>query len=71
MTMMNQDEADEKRRYLIEKRAFEIFESRGGHHGFDREDWDEAEREVDGTTGTDALPPDDQDEIEEDKGNAA
>jgi hypothetical protein len=67
---MNQDEAEEKRRALIEKRAFEIYESRGGHHGFDREDWDQAEREVDGTAADDALPPDDDDEVEENKGAA-
>jgi len=66
--MMNQDEAEEKRRALIEKRAFEIFESRGGHHGFHVEDWEQAEREIDGRDDSDALPSDEEDEIEESKG---
>lgn len=67
--MTNQDEEERKRRDLIEKRAFEIYESRGGHHGFDREDWDQAQREVDGVSD-DALPGDDEDvlAVEEDKG---
>ncbi|MGE0056967.1 MAG: DUF2934 domain-containing protein [Dehalococcoidia bacterium] len=67
--MTNQDEEERKRRDLIEKRAFEIYESRGGHHGFDREDWDQAQREVDGVSD-DALPGDDEDDlvVEEDKG---
>nr|AQQ74590.1 hypothetical protein [uncultured bacterium] len=51
--MTNQDEADRLRRDLIEKRAYEIFQARGGQHGFDEEDWEQAEREVD------RLPPDD------------
>lgn len=68
---MNQDEADEKRRALIEKRAFEIYESRGGHHGFDIEDWDQAVSEIDGRAAADALPPADEDEVEESKGSAA
>ena len=67
--MTNQDEEERKRRDLIEKRAYEIYEARGGHHGFDREDWDQAERDVNG--GTDeVLPPEDEDEIEESKGAA-
>lgn len=61
--MTNQDEEERKRRDLIEKRAYEIYESRGGHHGFDLEDWDQAQREVD-RVPDDVLPPDDQDEIE-------
>jgi hypothetical protein len=68
--VMNQDEAEEKRRALIEKRAFEIYESRGGSHGFDREDWEQAERDIDGSPSDDALPPDDEDEVEENKGIA-
>ena len=51
--MTNQDEADRVRRDLIEKRAYEIYQARGGQHGFDEEDWEQAEREVD------RLPPDD------------
>jgi HSP20 family molecular chaperone IbpA len=31
---------------LIAQRAFEIYESRGGAHGFDRDDWFTAEREL-------------------------
>jgi hypothetical protein len=50
--MTNQDEADRIRRDLIEKRAYEIFQARGALHGFDEEDWAQAEREIDG------LPPD-------------
>jgi hypothetical protein len=51
--MTNQDEAERKRRELIEKRAYEIYQARGGRHGADQEDWLQAEREVD------ALPPND------------
>jgi len=70
---MNQDEAERRRRDLIEKRAYELFESRGGHHGFDREDWDEAEREIDGVSrglaeGEDAPVPADDDERDEEPG---
>ena len=67
--VMNQDEAEERRRDLIEKRAYEIFQSRGGHHGYDREDWEQAAREIDGID----LPPPDDDElqIEENKGPLA
>ena len=69
--MTNMDEEEEKRRALVEKRAYEIYESRGGHHGYDREDWDQALREVE-ADGTDALPPaDDDDEVEETPGTAA
>ncbi len=69
--MMNQDEAEEKRRALIEKRAYEIYESRGGHHGFDREDWDDAERDVDGLGASDSLPASEDEEVDESKGTAA
>jgi len=66
MMTMNQDEAEERRRALIEQRAYEIFLSRGSRHGFDREDWEQAEREIDGID----LPPPDEDELapEEDRG---
>lgn len=55
---MNQDEADRERRALIEKRAYEIYQERGGHHGFHDEDWEQAEREID-RGPDDVLPPDD------------
>jgi hypothetical protein len=67
--MTNQDEEEMRRRDLIERRAYEIYEQRGGHHGFDREDWDQAEREVNGGSD-DTLPVDDDEEVEEDKGAA-
>ena len=51
--MANQDEAERKRRQLIEERAYQIYQARGGVDGLDEEDWLKAEREVD------ALPPDD------------
>jgi hypothetical protein len=38
---------------LIERRAYEIYQTRGGRHGADEADWLQAEREVD------ALPADD------------
>ena len=38
--------ADLARQQEIAQRAYEIFESRGGNHGGDFEDWLEAEREV-------------------------
>jgi hypothetical protein len=58
--MANEDEADRRRRELIERRAYEIYEARGGRHGFDEEDWSQAEREVDG------LPLDDDSFLEGD-----
>lgn len=69
MMVMNQDEAEERRRALIEKRAYEIYQARGGQHGFDREDWEQAEREIDGIDPTDALPPPDEDEMQQDEGS--
>lgn len=30
----------------IQKRAYELFEKRGGLHGFDLEDWVQAEKEI-------------------------
>ena len=30
----------------IARRAYELFEQRGGEHGHDREDWLEAERQI-------------------------
>ena len=68
--MTNMDEEEEKRRALVEKRAYEIYQSRGGHHGYDREDWEQAARELEGDPA-DLLPPADEDEIEETRGSAA
>jgi hypothetical protein len=30
----------------VARRAYELFLARGAHHGFDRQDWLEAEREL-------------------------
>lgn len=46
--MTNQDEAERIRRDLIEKRAYQLYRARGSAHGFDEDDWIEAEREIDG-----------------------
>ena len=62
--MTNQDEADRIRRDLIEQRAYAIYQARGAIHGFDEEDWAQAEREVDG------LPPDDDALPEEEEQHA-
>ena len=51
--MTNQDEAERRRQDLIEKRAYAIYQRRGGLDGLDLQDWLQAEREVEG------LPPDD------------
>lgn len=53
---MNQDEAEQRRRDLIEKRAYEIYKARGGFDGLADEDWFEAERQID-------LLPADPDEL--------
>ena len=50
--MTNQDEAERRRIELIQERAYEIFQARGGFDGLDEEDWLKAELEVD------ALPMD-------------
>jgi dienelactone hydrolase len=60
--LTNQDEAERIRRDLIEKRAYEIYQARGSHHGFDQEDWEQAEREVDGLQIDDDQLPDREDE---------
>ncbi len=39
------DRQDDKRHQRITERAFARFEARGGLHGYDVEDWLEAERE--------------------------
>ena len=51
--MTNQDEAERRRIELIEERAYQIYQARGGFDGLDEEDWLKAEQEVD------ALPMDD------------
>ena len=60
--MTNQDEADRMRRDLIEKRAFEIYQARGGYDGLDQEDWLQAEREIDGLPVDDDQLPASEDE---------
>jgi DUF2934 family protein len=32
----------------VARRAYELFLARGSHHGFDRQDWLDAERELSG-----------------------
>ena len=51
--MTNQDEAERRRIELIQERAYEIYQARGGFDGLDEEDWLKAEQEID------ALPLDD------------
>jgi hypothetical protein len=63
---VNQDEAERKRHALIQRRAYEIYQSRGGQHGFDEEDWLQAEIEVDGLrSDDDRLPLDENEEPDE------
>jgi hypothetical protein len=38
----------------VARLAYELFVARGAHHGFDREDWLEAERQL--TVATEASP---------------
>ncbi len=59
--MTNQDEAERRRRELIEERAYQIYEARGRFDGLDKEDWLQAEREIDRLT-EDELPAPDEDE---------
>ena len=40
------DLAEAQRAQRIAKRAYERFQTRGGEHGHDQEDWFEAEREL-------------------------
>jgi hypothetical protein len=42
------NQADELRREDVERRAYELYEKRGGEHGHDWRDWLQAEREVRG-----------------------
>jgi hypothetical protein len=44
----SENEGSERDQDRIASRAYERFESRGGEHGHDQEDWFEAEREVKG-----------------------
>jgi hypothetical protein len=62
--MTNQDEAERRRRELIEKRAYEIYQARGGRHGADQQDWLEAEREVDALALDDDTLPEPEDEMD-------
>ena len=62
-SMTNQDEAERRREELIERRAYAIYQKRGGADGLDVQDWLQAEREVDGLPpDDDQLPPPDDDE---------
>ncbi len=69
--MTNQDEEERKRRDAIEARAYEIYQGRGSADGMDEDDWQQAEREVDGIPNPGDLMLPDSDEVEEDKGAAA
>jgi hypothetical protein len=61
--MTNQDEAERRRRELIEERAYQIYQARGGFDGLDEEDWLKAEREVDALAADDdQLPASGEDE---------
>jgi hypothetical protein len=40
--------ASDSRHEDVERRAFELYEQRGGEHGHDWDDWLEAEREIRG-----------------------
>jgi hypothetical protein len=40
--------ASDSRHEDLERRAFELYEQRGGEHGHDWDDWLEAEREIRG-----------------------
>jgi hypothetical protein len=61
--MTNQDEAERRRRELIEERAYQIYQARGGLDGLDEEDWLKAEREVDALAADDdQLPASGEDE---------
>jgi hypothetical protein len=54
--MTNQDE-EQVRYELIQKRAYEIHQLRGSRHGFDEQDWLEAELEIDGRRADDEIFP--------------
>lgn len=54
------DRHDDSRHQRITQRAFARFEARGGLHGYDVEDWLEAEREADAEMAREnlvATPP--------------
>lgn len=65
--MTSQDEAERRREQLIENRAYEIYQARGGQHGFDKEDWAQAELEVDGIRIQDDRVPGSEDEETEER----
>jgi hypothetical protein len=61
--MTNQDEAERRRRELIEERAYQLYEARGRFDGLDEEDWLQAEREIDNLPAdTDEVPALDEEE---------
>jgi hypothetical protein len=60
--MTNQDEAERVRLDLIRKRAYEIHHARGYQHGFDQEDWFQAEREIDGLRDDETFHEQEHDE---------
>jgi hypothetical protein len=61
--MTNQDEAERRRQDLIQRRAYEIFQARGGREDLEVEDWLQAEREVDGRLpDEDELPAPEEEE---------
>ena len=41
----------------VARRAYELFLARGAHHGFDRQDWLEAERELNVASARIVLAP--------------
>lgn len=66
---------DPNQHAVIARRAFEIYEQRGGGHGHDWEDWLQAEREVlaalgTSTGGTSSHDPPDHADITQDKAEA-
>jgi hypothetical protein len=50
--MTNEADNEERRRLETEKRAYELYEARGGEHGRDVDDWLEAEEELRRTAST-------------------
>ena len=54
--MTTQDEAERLWRDRVERRAYEMYKARGEQHGLDEEDWEKAERELEGLDSDDSLP---------------
>jgi hypothetical protein len=42
---------------VVARRAYELFLARGASHGFDLQDWLDAERELTGRNGAAAITP--------------